>query len=167
MLLWGCFQQNLSSIRIHFRFKQKSFERYACKMCWTHLSSLWIWTLLLCRFNGEDFLRRLKGKSLMFVGDSLSLNQWQSLTCMLHSALPSAPYSSVKNGGLSIFTFPVRHLFIRLLSDFRFSIEFFSIFLLNIKNISNVGMLKFFLIHFKILKSIYFESTVKKAIIKA
>ncbi|XP_014508207.1 protein trichome birefringence-like 43 [Vigna radiata var. radiata] len=59
----------------------------------------------ITRFNGEDFLTRLRGKSLMFVGDSLSLNQWQSLTCMLHVALPSAPYSIVRNGGVSIFTF--------------------------------------------------------------
>nr|XP_007146400.1 hypothetical protein PHAVU_006G037200g [Phaseolus vulgaris]ESW18394.1 hypothetical protein PHAVU_006G037200g [Phaseolus vulgaris] len=59
----------------------------------------------LTRFNGEDFLNRLRGKSLMFVGDSLSLNQWQSLTCMLHTAVPFASYSIVRNGGFSIFTF--------------------------------------------------------------
>ncbi|KHN19645.1 hypothetical protein glysoja_042542 [Glycine soja] len=63
-------------------------------------------TLLFCRFNGEDFLRRHRGRSLMFVGDSLSLNQWQSLTCMLHIAVPLAPYNLVRNGDLSIFTFP-------------------------------------------------------------
>ncbi|TKY46818.1 trichome birefringence 43 [Spatholobus suberectus] len=57
-------------------------------------------------FSGEDFLRRLTGKSIMFVGDSLSLNQWQSLTCMLHTAVPHAPYTSVRTGDLSIFTFP-------------------------------------------------------------
>ncbi|XP_027340769.1 protein trichome birefringence-like 43 [Abrus precatorius] len=60
----------------------------------------------LPRFNGEDFLRRLRGKSIMFVGDSLSLNQWQSLTCMLHTAVPHAQYTSVRSGDLSIFTFP-------------------------------------------------------------
>lgn len=63
---------------------------------------------LLNRFNGEDFLKRHKGKSIMFVGDSLSLNQWQSLTCMLHTAVPQAPHTSVRTGGLSTFTFPVR-----------------------------------------------------------
>lgn len=43
----------------------------------------------------------------MFVGDSLSLNQWQSLTCMLHTAVPDADYTLVRAGGLSTFTFPV------------------------------------------------------------
>ncbi|KAK3184716.1 hypothetical protein Dsin_032002 [Dipteronia sinensis] len=60
----------------------------------------------LPRFNGQDFLSRLGGKSIMFVGDSLSLNQWQSLTCMLHKTVPQAKYTSVRNGGLSTFTFP-------------------------------------------------------------
>ncbi|PIN05967.1 hypothetical protein CDL12_21491 [Handroanthus impetiginosus] len=60
----------------------------------------------LSRFNGVDFLRKLKGKKLMFVGDSLSLNQWQSLTCMLHVALPYAKYTSRTIKGLSTFTFP-------------------------------------------------------------
>lgn len=68
--------------------------------------------LLNYRFNGVDFLRKLKGKRLMFVGDSLSLNQWQSLTCLLHVAVPQAHYTSKTVQGLSTFTFPVRlHLF--------------------------------------------------------
>ncbi|XP_061364407.1 protein trichome birefringence-like 43 [Gastrolobium bilobum] len=60
----------------------------------------------LPRFNGKDFLRRHRGKSIMFVGDSLSLNQWQSLTCMLHIAVPQAQYTLEKTGLLSTFTFP-------------------------------------------------------------
>ncbi|KAJ1441390.1 PC-Esterase [Sesbania bispinosa] len=60
----------------------------------------------MLRFNGEDFLTRHRGKSIMFVGDSLSLNQWQSLTCMLHIAVPQVHYTLERNGGLSIFTFP-------------------------------------------------------------
>ncbi|KAK4438900.1 protein trichome birefringence-like 43 [Sesamum alatum] len=60
----------------------------------------------LPRFNGVELLRKLKGKEVMFVGDSLSLNQWQSLTCMLHVAAPQAFYTSQTIDGLSTFTFP-------------------------------------------------------------
>ncbi|XP_010272738.1 PREDICTED: protein trichome birefringence-like 41 isoform X2 [Nelumbo nucifera] len=59
----------------------------------------------LPRFNGHDFLWRLRGKRIMFVGDSLSLNQWQSLTCMLHTSLPKSKYTLVRDGGLSTFKF--------------------------------------------------------------
>ncbi|XVE86313.1 hypothetical protein DITRI_Ditri18aG0025800 [Diplodiscus trichospermus] len=60
----------------------------------------------LPRLDGKDFLSRIRGKSIMFVGDSLSLNQWQSLTCMLHTAVPHAKYTSITVQGLSTFTFP-------------------------------------------------------------
>ncbi|XP_022740503.1 protein trichome birefringence-like 43 [Durio zibethinus] len=59
----------------------------------------------LPRFNGEDLLSRMSGKSIMFVGDSLSLNQWQSLTCMLHTAVPHAKYTIKTVEGLSTFKF--------------------------------------------------------------
>lgn len=59
----------------------------------------------LPRFNGEDFLNRVRGQKIMFVGDSLSLNQWQSLTCLLHAAVPLAKTTFVKKGDLSTLTF--------------------------------------------------------------
>ncbi|XP_062227630.1 protein trichome birefringence-like 37 [Phragmites australis] len=43
----------------------------------------------LPRFDGVDFLRRWRGKTIMFVGDSLSMNQWVSLACMLDAAAPA------------------------------------------------------------------------------
>lgn len=52
----------------------------------------------LARFNGLDFLRRFRGKRIMFVGDSLSLNQWLSLTCLLHNALPPRASYTMKRG---------------------------------------------------------------------
>ncbi|XP_059664988.1 protein trichome birefringence-like 43 [Cornus florida] len=61
----------------------------------------------LPRFDGGDFLMKLSGKRMMFVGDSLSLNQWQSLTCMLHIAVPQTKYVSTRVGDLSTFTFPI------------------------------------------------------------
>ncbi|XP_024989403.1 protein trichome birefringence-like 38 [Cynara cardunculus var. scolymus] len=42
----------------------------------------------LPRFDAEAFLRKMRGKKILYVGDSLSLNQWQSMVCLLHSALP-------------------------------------------------------------------------------
>ncbi|CAL5390971.1 unnamed protein product [Camellia sinensis] len=55
-------------------------------------------------FNGEDLLRRIRGKKIMFVGDSLSLNQWQSLTCMIHAAVPNRHFSILRKDDLSTFT---------------------------------------------------------------
>ncbi|XP_049391125.1 protein trichome birefringence-like 42 [Solanum stenotomum] len=34
----------------------------------------------------------MKGKRILFVGDSLGNNQWESLACLLHAALPSSKY---------------------------------------------------------------------------
>ncbi|KAL1145964.1 hypothetical protein V6Z11_A11G336900 [Gossypium hirsutum] len=43
---------------------------------------------------------------MMFIGDSLSLNQWQSLTCMLHAFLPQSNYTVHREGNLSTFYLP-------------------------------------------------------------
>ncbi|XP_010535032.1 PREDICTED: protein trichome birefringence-like 41 [Tarenaya hassleriana] len=59
----------------------------------------------LARFNGVKFLERHRGKKIMFVGDSLSLNQWQSLTCILHSSVPNSPYNITRQGDVSSFIF--------------------------------------------------------------
>ncbi|KAI3498693.1 hypothetical protein L1887_34471 [Cichorium endivia] len=44
----------------------------------------------LPRFNGVDLLNKWRGKKVMFVGDSLSLNQWESLACLLHASVPNS-----------------------------------------------------------------------------
>lgn len=59
----------------------------------------------LARFNGLQFLKKNKGKKIMFVGDSLSLNQWQSLACMLHSSVPNSTYTLTTQGSISTYTF--------------------------------------------------------------
>ncbi|CAL1394175.1 unnamed protein product [Linum trigynum] len=59
----------------------------------------------LPRFNGLNLLEKWRGKKIMFVGDSLSLNQWQSLACMIHSWVPNSRYSLVRTEALSSVTF--------------------------------------------------------------
>ncbi|KAG0461197.1 hypothetical protein HPP92_021494 [Vanilla planifolia] len=69
----------------------------------------------LPRFDGKDSMKRWRGKKVMFVGDSLSYNQWQSLLCMLHAAAPEAKISTVRKDPLSTVTF----------EDFAVSIMFY------------------------------------------
>ena len=37
--------------------------------------------------NATDFLERLRGQKLVFVGDSLNRNMWESLVCILRQSL--------------------------------------------------------------------------------
>ncbi|KAI6687144.1 hypothetical protein NL676_023972 [Syzygium grande] len=60
----------------------------------------------LPKFDSQDFLRRMKGKKILFVGDSLSVNQWQSLTCILHASVPKSKYTLSTNNVLSTFILP-------------------------------------------------------------
>lgn len=46
----------------------------------------------------------------MFVGDSLSSNQWQSLTCMLHNAVPNTNYTFDQTVARSSLSFPASPL---------------------------------------------------------
>jgi len=38
---------------------------------------------MYCRLNGKHMLKMLRGKRLVFVGDSLNRNMWDSLVCIL------------------------------------------------------------------------------------
>ncbi|KAK9688731.1 hypothetical protein RND81_09G007100, partial [Saponaria officinalis] len=58
------------------------------------------------RFNASKFLERFTGKNIMFVGDSLILNQWQSFTCMLHGAFPTLKYKLVQKMPTYVFEIP-------------------------------------------------------------
>ncbi|XAR68188.1 hypothetical protein NMG60_11003233 [Bertholletia excelsa] len=60
----------------------------------------------LPRFNGTDFLQRFRSKKILFVGDSLGNNQYQSLACLLHSTVPATNYTFSGVGDLSTFTIP-------------------------------------------------------------
>ncbi|KAK6943189.1 Trichome birefringence-like, N-terminal domain [Dillenia turbinata] len=51
----------------------------------------WRWQPHHCdlpRFNSTAFLGRLRNKRLVFVGDSISRNQWMSMVCMVESNIP-------------------------------------------------------------------------------
>nr|ABK26918.1 unknown [Picea sitchensis] len=66
----------------------------------------WRWKPRDCnipRFNALDLLQRLKGKTIMFVGDSLSNNQWQSMLCLLHSVLPHRGTVFIRGHPISTF----------------------------------------------------------------
>ncbi|KAJ4711575.1 Trichome birefringence-like family [Melia azedarach] len=59
----------------------------------------------LPRFDAKDFLCRLQGKKIMFIGDSVSLNQMQSLICLLQTALPSTNIIKQTNDTVSSVIF--------------------------------------------------------------
>ncbi|XP_023883886.2 protein trichome birefringence-like 38 isoform X1 [Quercus suber] len=59
----------------------------------------------LPRFDGIGFLNKWRGKKIMFVGDSLSLNMWESLSCMIRASVPSAKNSFVRKELQSSVTF--------------------------------------------------------------
>lgn len=63
-----------------------------------------------CRFDGNQFLSEWRGKKIMFVGDSLSLNMWESLSCMIRASVPSAKNSFVRKESQSSVIFQVRSI---------------------------------------------------------
>ncbi|KAL8039119.1 hypothetical protein ABFX02_10G014100 [Erythranthe guttata] len=66
----------------------------------------WQWQpddCMLPRFDPKIALRRLKGKRLMFVGDSLQRGQWQSMVCLLDSVIPEGQKSMKRGRFHSVF----------------------------------------------------------------
>ncbi|KAK9291130.1 hypothetical protein L1049_009317 [Liquidambar formosana] len=66
----------------------------------------WRWQPHQCdlpRFNATALLERLRGKRLVFVGDSLNRGQWVSMVCLVDSAIPPTLKSMNSNGSLNIF----------------------------------------------------------------
>ncbi|GFQ08378.1 protein trichome birefringence-like 34, partial [Phtheirospermum japonicum] len=58
----------------------------------------WRWQPYHCeipRFNGKTFLEKIRGKKVLFVGDSLNRNQWVSLLCLIESSLPPSSHKSL------------------------------------------------------------------------
>ena len=46
-----------------------------------------IYVICYARLNPTDMLERLRGKRLVFVGDSLNRNMWESLVCILRHSV--------------------------------------------------------------------------------
>ncbi|KAI3993474.1 hypothetical protein MKX01_002487 [Papaver californicum] len=66
----------------------------------------WRWQPNHCnlpKFSPRLLLEKLRGKRLMFVGDSLNRNQWESMICFVQSVVPAGKKSLNKYGSLSVF----------------------------------------------------------------
>ena len=66
------------------------------------------------RFKARLLLEKLRNKRLMFVGDSLNRNQWESMVCLVQSVVPPGRKSLNKTGSLSVFRIEVPSLSLSL-----------------------------------------------------
>ncbi|XP_004289413.1 PREDICTED: uncharacterized protein LOC101292065 [Fragaria vesca subsp. vesca] len=79
------------------------------------------------RFDVPSILEKLRGKRVVFVGDSMSRTQWESLICLLMTGVEDKKSVYEVNGNK--ITKQIRYLSVHF-SSFNFTIEFFrSVFL--------------------------------------
>ena len=78
-------------------------------------------------FNATLMLESLRGKRMMFVGDSLNLGQYVSMVCLLHKLIPDDEKSMETFDSLTVFTAKVTFQFMLhiSLSVHNFALIFF------------------------------------------
>ncbi|KAG5529099.1 hypothetical protein RHGRI_029686 [Rhododendron griersonianum] len=90
----------------------------------------WRWKPKNCdipKFDVQTVLEMLRGKRIVFVGDSMSRTQWESLICLLMTGVEDKRSVYEVNGNK--ITKRIRYLGVRF-SSFNFTVEFFrSVFL--------------------------------------
>ncbi|CAA3033394.1 trichome birefringence-like 33 [Olea europaea subsp. europaea] len=57
-----------------------------------------------CSFNATLMLETLRGKRMMFIGDSLNRGQFVSMVCLLHRSIPKHAKSMKTFGSFNVFT---------------------------------------------------------------
>lgn len=57
-------------------------------------------------------LETLRGKRMMFVGDSLNRGQYVSFVCLLHQLIPEDAKSMETFDSLTVFTAKVNHMYL-------------------------------------------------------
>ncbi|XP_074588041.1 protein trichome birefringence-like 28 [Curcuma longa] len=78
----------------------------------------WRWQPKNCslpRFDARRMLEWLRGKRMLFIGDSINRNQWESMVCLMQMVVPRGRRSRIVDGSRLIF--PIK--------EYSASIEFY------------------------------------------
>ncbi|XP_047968262.1 xylan O-acetyltransferase 1-like [Salvia hispanica] len=78
----------------------------------------WRWQPNECslpKFDAKVLLEKLRGKRLMFVGDSVNRNQWESMVCLLHTGIAPGRATWKVGAPLSVFS----------IQDYNATVEFY------------------------------------------